>query len=292
MIKIQLGLIGYPLTHSHSPLIHEKALDSLGLMGKYELFEISNTPEGKNTFLNLLVKLKSGEIQGLNITIPHKQNVLEFLDQLSPSAEAIGAVNTIYIKNNKLYGDNTDAPGFLVSLKSSQLIQENKPKNSIVFGAGGSARAVVYALAKDGWNINLASRRIEQAQELRNSLSLSIPNTTSISIIKLSKGSIENHMEKCQLLVNTTPVGMYPKIEKSPWPSGLDFPPQLNVYDLIYNPKKTLLCKNAETAGARTCGGLGMLIEQAALSFEIWTGKSPDRLILRQSVNTKLEAGL
>ena len=166
--SFQLGLIGYPLSHSFSPLIHKAALQANGLAGTYSLFPIH--PDDKNALQDLLARVRTGEIHGLNVTIPHKQNVIEFMDELTDAAQAIGAVNTIYMRGDKLIGDNTDAPGFLADLKKETgdwgLEIE---KSALVLGAGGSSRAVVYALLNDGWNVTLSSRRIEQAQQLANS---------------------------------------------------------------------------------------------------------------------------
>ena len=175
----QLGLIGYPVNHSLSPKIQNAALKACGLEGNYSLFPIAS--DDVQALKDLLDRVRSGEITGLNVTIPHKQNVIQFLDELTVTADSIGAVNTIYLSNHKLVGDNTDAPGFLADLKNfltlecgSKLshMQELVPtlqKNAIILGAGGSARAVLYALVNDGWNVTIAARRIERAQQLANS---------------------------------------------------------------------------------------------------------------------------
>ncbi len=175
--SFHLGLIGYPLSHSLSPKIHTAALNACNLQGDYSLFPI--TPDDKQGLKDLLHRICSRGLHGLNVTIPHKQNVIEFMDELTDTAKAIGAVNTIYLRENKLIGDNTDAPGFLSDLKrfvdketgkqvhKETSTQENK--SALILGAGGSARAVAYALLNDGWNVTLAARRIEQAQELVDS---------------------------------------------------------------------------------------------------------------------------
>ena len=165
---IQLGLIGYPLGHSLSPKIHAAALKACGLQGDYSLFPIP--PEDKQGLKDLLARVRTGEMTGLNVTIPHKQNVIPLLDELTPTAKAIGAVNTIYFRENKLIGDNTDAAGFLSDLK--KFTGDGKlgiGKSVLVLGAGGSARAVVYALLNDSWNVKIAARRIDQAEQLANS---------------------------------------------------------------------------------------------------------------------------
>jgi shikimate dehydrogenase len=275
---IHLGLVGYPLEHSLSPKIHLAAFQSCGLQGDYSLYPIS--PDNKQGLEDLLARLRSGEIMGLNVTIPHKQNVIPFLDELTSTAKAIGAVNTIYCRNDKLIGDNTDADGFLLDLKRFIGNRESKIANrklALILGAGGSARAVIYALINDGWNITVAARRMEQAQQLSASFAqreLSIMNYKTFDLEPLT----------FNLIVNTTPVGMTPNINQSPWPDGLRFPHQALIYDLVYNPRETKLVKDACAAGLSATTGLGMLIEQAALSFEIWTGHKPSRETLLESI--------
>ena len=164
---IRLGLVGYPVSQSLSPKIQNAALSACGLEGNYSLFPIH--PDDKQGLKDLLVRVCSGEITGLNVTIPHKQNVIPLLDELTPIAKAIGAVNIIYVRENKLIGDNTDAPGFLADLNQFLGAHPSKivnRKSAIVLGAGGSARSVVYALQSDGWEVTVAARRVEQAQQL------------------------------------------------------------------------------------------------------------------------------
>ncbi|MBI2757194.1 MAG: shikimate dehydrogenase [Chloroflexi bacterium] len=294
----QLGLIGYPLTHSLSPKIHTAALKASGLQGDYSLFSIH--PDDKQGLKDLLNRVRAGEIQGLNVTIPHKQNVIEFIDELTPTAKAIGAVNTIYFRVNKLVGDNTDAPGFLSDLRKfmpefpSPILGEGigvREKSALILGAGGSARAVVYALANDGWNVTLAARRIEQAEQLANSFPnyklriTSTFNSSTGSEQRLQSSTLRQAQSSAfNLLVNTTPLGMTPNIDQSPLPENLSLPSNTLIYDLVYNPRETKLVKDARAQGLIATTGLGMLIEQAALSFKIWTGHNLPREILYQSV--------
>ncbi len=275
---IHLGLTGYPLEHSLSPQIHSAALNASGLEGDYSLFPI--LPNDLRDLKDLLARVRAEEIHGLNVTIPHKQNVIQFLDELSPTAKAIGAVNTIFLRNEKLVGDNTDAPGFLSDLKrflgNSSFIFH---PSALVLGAGGSARAVVYALVNDGWNVTVAARRAEQAQQLASQFDNTDTAELNFSTIKpfnFAQGKLSNF----QLIVNTTPVGMMPNINQSPWSDDLSFPPEAAIYDLVYNPRKTKLVKDACSAGLPATTGLGMLVEQAALAFELWTGQCISRDVL------------
>src|SRR6266508_232716 len=272
----KLGLMGYPLSHSLSPQIHTAALQSCQLDGEYSLFPIH--PDDKQGLKDLLSRIRSGEIHGLNVTIPHKQNVIPFLDELTPTAKSIGAVNTIYLRNDKLIGDNTYAPGFLADLEKflNTEARRHGDLNALVLGAGGSARAVVYALVTDGWDVTIAARRMEQSQEL---------------VLKFGKAkAIEFNPQTfqrsdLQLIVNTTPVGMTPNIDRSPWPENLPFPTNTSIYDLVYNPRETILVRDARCQGLNATTGLGMLIEQAVLSFEIWTGYKPPREVMFEAVD-------
>ncbi len=277
----RLGLIGYPLGHSLSPKIHTAALEACDLQGDYSLFPIH--PDDKQGLKDLLARIRFGEITGLNVTIPHKQNVIPLLDELTPTANAIGAVNTIYLREEKLIGDNTDAAGFLTDLKRVTNSAFRTPHSALVLGAGGSARAVVYALINDGWNVTLAARRIEQAQQL----AASFPNyQPALSIAEgLQITNLQSPISNLSLLVNTTPLGMTPDIDQSPLPENLSLPSHVFIYDLVYNPRETKLVKDARAQGLNATTGLGMLIEQAALAFELWTGHTTSREAMFQSVN-------
>lgn len=278
-----LGLIGYPLGHSLSPKIHTAALKACGLEGSYSLFPIH--PDDKDGLKDLLAHVRAGELHGLNVTIPHKQNVIEFMDDLTPTAEAIGAVNTIHLREGKLIGDNTDAAGFLADLKKnmaespSPILGEGlgvREKSALVLGAGGSARAVVYALLTDGWDVTVSARRIEQAQELVSQFKNADAAELNVKTFQFSN---------FQLIINTTPLGMTPNIDQSPLPENLSLPSNAFVYDLVYNPHETKLVCGARVQGLRATTGLGMLIEQAALSFEVWTGHTPPRDVLWTAVD-------
>jgi shikimate dehydrogenase len=278
-----LGLIGYPLSHSFSPKIHEAALNSCGLDGDYSLFQIH--PEDHQGLRKILVQVRRGELSGLNVTIPHKQHVIPLLDELTPTAKAIGAVNTIYCKNGELIGDNTDAPGFLADLRkflTTETRRHGDTKYALVLGAGGSSHAVVYALINNGWNVAVASRRAEQAQALINQIS-SLPS--QLSSIEYHPTPFYSLFPDLFLIINTTPLGMFPDIDSSPWPDGLPFPPSATVYDLVYNPSETKLVRDARAAGLPATTGLGTLLEQAILSFQVWTGHIPSRDALMAAIH-------
>lgn len=262
---LQFGLIGYPVEHSLSPILHRAALQEFGLRGDYTLFPVA--PNDNSGLKHLLAQMRQGEIHGLNVTIPYKQRIIPLLDEITTTAQAIGAVNTIAQQGGRLIGYNTDAEGFWADLQTFGM---DTPGTALVLGAGGAARAVVFALQQQGWEIWVAARRIEQAQELLTQLA---PQGRSLHLSALEKEDLSS----VRLIVNATPAGMPPHSDHSPWPARAAFPPQAKVYDLIYNPRETKWMQAARTAGLPVRNGLGMLVEQAARAFEIWTGFRPSR---------------
>ena len=276
-----LGLIGFPLGHSISPTLHQVALAQAGLKGEYNLYPIPPLPDGQSALSDLLNRLRSGELQGLNVTIPHKQSVLPFLDQLTAPAAAIGASNTLYMDSGRLIGDNTDAPGFLADLARLPIYND---RNALVLGAGGAARAVVYALLSRGWRISITDVRPQQAIDLHDHFSRQSLNGSHLSVLEFTPGAIQQASREVSLIVNATPVGMHPQVEDCPWPEILELPRQACLYDLIYNPANTRLMQLAAAAGLPCRNGLGMLVEQAALAFERWTGFRPSRSLMLKGV--------
>jgi shikimate dehydrogenase len=300
-----LGVIGYPLSHSLSPRLHEAALRASGLAGEYRLYPIPPLPDGRESLKVLLDSFREGHLDGLNVTIPHKQVVIEFLDELSPLGRQIGAVNTIYRHSSSLIGDNTDAPGFMADLLK-QSPQAATPQAALVLGGGGAARAVVYALLSSGWSVTIAARRPAMAQDIKNSMTFTHQPCEVIAldslpeyVLSIEKLQPEGHEKAISLnsgsrspltlVVNTTPIGMAPDITPSPWPRELPFPRNVFVYDLVYNPTITALVRDARAAGLAAVNGLGMLIEQAALAFERWTGIRPAIDVMHQAVMTEVE---
>lgn len=292
MTNYRLGLTGYPLGHSLSPKLHNAALVKAGLAGAYALYPV---PPGDAAGLAaLLARMRAGELHGLNVTIPHKQAVMPLLDELTPTAQAIGAVNTIFngqwsMVNSQLpitnlqtpvpssqlpapiIGDNTDAPGFLRDVRRFMGDDFGRRPSALILGAGGSARAVTFALANQGWAVAVAARRLPQAEDLVASLAGHVVG--SLTAVSLTPAALRGLTPG--LLVNTTPVGMAPHVAASPWPEELALP-ETAVYDLVYNPRQTNLVRAARAAGLPVTTGLGMLMEQAALAFTRWTGVEVD----------------
>jgi shikimate dehydrogenase len=272
---IRLGLIGYPVSHSLSPKIQNAALKACGLEGEYSLYPIA--PDDMQALKALLDRVRSGEMTGLNVTIPHKQNVIQFMDELTPTAKAIGAVSVIYLRGDKLIGDNADAHGFLTDLKKTFDFSSVASPDALVLGAGGSARAVVYALRNDGWNVTIAARRTEQAEQLAQQFE-------GANHVKLNFQTIQ--LSNFQFIVNTTPLGMTPNIDTSPLPENIMLPNHISIYDLVYNPRETKLIRDARAQGLNASTGLGMLVEQATRGFELWTGYKLSSEIFRNAVES------
>jgi shikimate dehydrogenase len=250
--------------------------------GEYRLYPVE--PGNIEGLADLVNAMRDGKIQGLNITIPHKQVILPLLDELSPSAMAIGAVNTLYFNDGKLTGHNTDAPGFLAD-HAKFLKNRFYEKIGLVLGAGGAARAVVYALLNDGWKVTLAVRRADmgQAISLKESFEQQM-GARQMAILLMEARELSRRVSEIRLIVNATPVGMFPDTDFTPWPTDLAFPDGAAVYDLVYNPRQTRLVRDAQAAGLAATSGLGMLVEQAALSFACWTGQEVPREVFFAAV--------
>ena len=288
-MTILIGLLGYPLSHSVSPAMHNAAFQALGLDGRYEAL-----PTPPERLAETVAGLAAAGYRGVNVTIPHKQAVMPLLDKLSDAARAIGAVNTMVVQRfskslpgrpgaddlenrpTVLYGDNTDWLGFLHPLDAAGF--DLRGKSALLLGSGGSARAVVYALVQRGLaHLAIWARNPQRAAELAQhaqSLSPSLTITHSpLPTPALRAGASVNHSP--DLIVNTTPLGMWPYVHASPWPADLPIPAGALVYDLVYRPERTLFLRQAEATGCVVQGGLEMLVVQGAASFELWTGQRP-----------------
>jgi len=273
-----LGLLGWPLRHSLSPEIHIAALQALDLSGDYQLLPMPPLPEGEAYLNGVLERMRSGELQGLNVTVPHKQVILGYLDRLTPEAQAIGAVNTIFRQGEELVGDNTDRDGFLKDLST---VLSPRVSGALILGAGGAARAVAHGLCDLGWQVWIGARHLDRAGDLVDALRKQ--GFQWVSVLPLKPDEFRVISPACTLIVNATPLGMAPQTEASPWPVTIPFPIGASVYDLVYIPEETMLTRAASKAGLRATTGLGMLIEQAALSFERWTNQTAPRMVMRQA---------
>ena len=260
-----LALIGNPVSHSLSPIMHNAALKYLGL----DLIYIAIPCKDKDLKL-VINSLKKINCKGLNITIPHKQKIFDLCSEISPIANKLKAINTLKINDYKEWSaTNTDVDGFIYPLKSLNFTE----KKSIVLGSGGAARSVIQGLINLNFSkITIISRNINSLNELINNFS----NKTKLNFLLSKDEKISELIEETDLIVNTTPVGMKTlgNSERN-LPYGEDFWKSLNskttVYDLIYNPTQTHLLKLSEKKGCRTINGIEMLIAQGAQSLSYWT---------------------
>jgi shikimate dehydrogenase len=251
-------IIGWPVDHSLSPAIHNAAFRAAGLDWVYVPLPVPPDAVGA-----AVAGMRALGIAGANVTMPHKQTVIEHLDEVSGEADRIGAVNVIVRAGDRLIGANTDGAGFLRFLERTAGVGANGTR-VLVLGAGGAARAVGVALADGGARVTLAARRDEQTADAVAAIE---HDATAIALTDASAAAAE-----CDVIVNATPVGK----------DGVALPlseqaiePRHHVIDLIYSPPETPLLAAARRRGARTHNGLGMLVEQAALAFELWTGHPP-----------------
>ncbi len=264
-------VIAYPAGHSLSPVMHNAAFQHLGLSAHYEALEVP-----PNKLVNAIEDLRSENVYGANVTIPHKLVVMPLLDRLTEEAQNIGAVNTIINNNGILIGHNTDATGFLRALKEDANF-DPKGHKVVMLGAGGAARAILYALLKAQVNkISIYNRTLNKVHKLANDFE----KLGEIEIV--DKDQLAEFTRQATLLVNTTSVGMEKSgvdPQESPLPQGI-LPLKGLVCDIIYKPKETLLLRNAQKAGLQTQNGLPMLVYQGAEALSIWTGqKAPIKVM-------------
>jgi shikimate dehydrogenase len=254
------AIIGDPVQHSLSPVIHNAAFNELGLNLVYVAFNVGVT-ELKDAILGA----KTLGIHGLNITMPHKHSVMNYLDKINMTAKNIGAVNTILNKNGILIGYNTDGAGAMLALKENGICTEEK--KLVLLGAGGAAKAIAYQAAQEVEELVILNRTVEKAKQLAKIL-----HSFNAKVIgkMLSNNVLYKELTTANILVNATSVGMYPDNNNSPVPSDL-LTSDLCVMDIIYNPLNTKLLNDAKYAGAKTITGVDMLIYQGAVAFEIWT---------------------
>ncbi|MGB5849939.1 MAG: shikimate dehydrogenase [Ignavibacteriaceae bacterium] len=264
-----IGLIGHPIKQSYSPFIHNIAAQFKSIDYIYLPFDVVD-----DNLENALKGVVSLGISGLNVTIPHKEKIIKYLDELSEEAGVIGAVNTIVNEQGKLKGYNTDINGILESLTEfKDLITGSKV---CVIGAGGGARAVIYTLIRyfKPEQITIINRTTQRADTLKRYFSEKM-RFDNLKTTDLFPPDLIETFNSSKLIVNSTPVGMFPDVDDSPTSLKESFHKEQLVFDMIYNPTETKLLNLAKQQGAATLGGLKMLVHQAAKSFELWTGEEP-----------------
>ena len=252
-----VALIGYPLGHSISPAMHNAAYKSLGLDYEYVALEVS-----PGDLKGAVEGLRALHFAGFNVTVPYKEEVVPYLDEVTNFAAEIGAVNCVQNQDGRLVGFNTDGPGFIESL---EVDAEFKPKgkNCLILGAGGAGRALAISLQhNEAASIALYDPRSVKAEEL------------AASVGGRAVRDLQKEIDSAQLLVNASPLGMHPNPDASPLSAEIRIPKKLCVYDLVYNPRETKLLRAARAAGAKAVSGLGMLVRQGTLAFTVFTGHS------------------
>lgn len=257
--------------------MHNAALLTCGINGVYVPFEVQ--PEA---LAAAVAGVRALGIRGVNVTVPHKEAVIPFLDALTPEAQRLGAVNTLYWDDGRLCGDTTDGRGYIAALQSEGLVPA-PGSTVVVLGAGGSARSVVSALADIQCNVIVANRTVSKAEALLTLGASAIGGYESPVVVQA--------LTEAALVVNTTTLGMSPNVGVMPDLDVARLPPTCVVSDLIYRPWRTELLVRADARGLRTQNGLEMLVQQGALSFERWLGVTPPSQVMRQAVQESIHGG-
>jgi shikimate dehydrogenase len=281
MTKLTYGLIGHPVGHSLSPAMHNAAFRALYIDAEYKLFDVA--PENLESFLNDLAR---NGISGANVTIPHKIKVKEYIAKrgiLNEHAEKLGAVNTIKVENSQLKGFNTDGPGFYRSLVK-ELKFEPEGKTIFVLGAGGAARAIIMYLGNTPKKIFVTDVDSCMTKELKKHYE---KYYKPHKLVAIEKNDIKESIGEAGLLIQATPIGMK---DDDPSPINIELlHPGIRVYDLIYNRPMTKLVLEATRKKLHAMTGLGMLLYQGAIAFELWTGKKAPEDIMRRALKEAIK---
>ncbi|GIP25060.1 shikimate dehydrogenase (NADP(+)) [Paenibacillus sp. J23TS9] len=267
-----LGVIGDPIAHSKSPVMHQAALSALGLPGSYVSMHVK-----PGQVSEAIAGIKALGFRGINVTIPHKLEVIPYLDHLDETALRIGAVNTIVNDYGILTGYNTDGIGYVRSLKE-EAVSELRGKKIMVLGAGGAARGIVYALSLESPDsIFIANRTADKAEAMADEWK------ELADIRGISMQQLPSYLKDIDILINTTSVGMHPNMSEAPVDVNL-ISENTVVSDLIYNPLQTRLLAESEKKGCTVHGGLGMFVNQGAYALEYWTGMPAPVAAMRNAV--------
>ena len=277
------GIIGDPVEHSLSPAMHNAAFKALGLNIVYVTFTVKT-----DKLKDAISGAQSLGLLGLNVTMPHKTAVMTYLDEIDSSAQSIGAVNTILNERGKLFGYNTDGKGAMIALQENGV--DHEEKRMLLLGAGGAAKAIAFQAAHDVDELVILNRTPEKAEQLAELLHKQFGGRVKGGT--LSTEVLKKELENADILVNATSVGMHPDVNASPVPSSL-LRRDLCVMDIVYNPLKTKLLKDAEAVGAKVVSGLEMLLYQGAVAFEIWTNcPAPVDVMKKAALNKLAEQGV
>ncbi len=271
--SLVLGVMGNPVGHSRSPLIHNTALAALGIDGVYLPFEVDDAGEFVRDFVRPATKKMDWRLRGLSLTIPHKLAIMPHLDVIDPTAQRIGAINTVVVEGNELHGYNTDVIGAMKPLEERIAVRD---ACVAVIGAGGAARALCYGLNERGALVTVFARDLNKAQALADEFG------ARAALLERLDG-------KAEIIINCTPIGMQGHDEGTSPLRAEQLKGVKLVYDLIYNPVETALLRDARAAGCQTLGGLAMLIGQAAEQFRLWTGQEAPVDLMMKTVLSAAE---
>ena len=273
----KLAVIGYPVSHSASPQMHQAALDALDLDMSYVRVEVR--PGEVSEVFSLM---QSSGFLGCNVTIPHKLEAMECCDELSASVELLGVANTIHFKDGKILGDNSDGPGLVKALEGDFGISLKGLRVLILGAGGGAGKAIVTQLNQENCReLYLSNRTKAKVEELAQNLA---DRGTKVYTLGNTVAELSAIGEKVDIIINATSMGMKQE-DELPFPVDV-LAENHKVYDAIYNPAETKLLANAKSNGSMTANGLSMLIYQGAVSFKIWTGVQPDIALMRQAILT------
>ena len=271
-----VALIGYPVSHSLSPLIHNAAFSAAGLDYCYVALNV------RAEAIEAAVKgLRAVGFAGLNVTAPHKEAIIPLLDGITEEARAIGAVNTVANREGRWIGTNTDATGFRRLLELNGL--HGKGLRAVLLGAGGAARAALFALGQLSGEVTVFNRTLSRAQELLAALP-SVRGSSRWKALPQEPDLLAASLREADLLVNATNVGMHPNDQDCPLPPGVFIPASCAVVDMVYAPPKTRLMQIAEASGSKVVGGHDMLLYQAVDAFTFWTGVEPDLKVMDEAL--------
>jgi shikimate dehydrogenase len=256
-----LGLIGNPVTHSLGPLMHNQALTAVGYDAVYLAFRVTDPGSA-------IKGIRAMNFKGISVTLPHKVTVMQYLDEVDETAAKIGAVNTIVNQRGKLIGYNTDCPGALEALRTKTAIEG---KSAAIIGAGGAARAIGFGLVAAGGHVTILNRSPAKGERLAADLAAEF------------RPLDEWQLQQYEILINTTPVGMHPDTHATPVPKK-HLSEDMVIMDIVYNPLKTRLLKEAAAKKCRTISGVSMFVFQGAHQFELWTGRKAPVEVMHRAV--------
>jgi len=272
------AIIGYPVDHSLSPVMHNAAFKDLGLNIVYVAFPVKT-----DMLKDAILGAKSFGLLGLNVTMPHKHSVIQYLDETESTTKSMGAVNTILNERGKLFGYNTDGKGAMIALQENHVDPEKK--KMLLLGAGGAAKAIAFQAVQEKTELVILNRTQEKAKQLAKLLNKTFG--TKVKGRSLLAEDLKEELETTDILVNATSVGMSPDVNASPVPAEL-IHSDLCVMDIVYNPLETKLLEDAKTAGATIVSGLEMLLYQGAVAFEIWTNCPAPVDVMKKAALSKL----